>query len=220
MFGNLLGCDVHGLGEVCDDLRRKSSKCPAISRQIATVLPWQHGPRHLVSWLDMKKFQAEKYINVATNLGALSAQFAQHPQTPFTQPMLQLLLAQLLERGRECRDLGLSIAARQFESAAADIGLMTPARGTFLAVQASTMITFLQNAVSSEMEEHLFLWVQSAKAGYYERAELFGEKVQIRFAGAGKEHRAGRSTLPITIRHVFFTVCASSKKDCTCLRII
>jgi len=150
----------------------------------------QDGPILLASWLDMKRFEAEKYVNVAANLGALSAQFAQHPQTPFNQQLLAAFQKQLLDRAEECHKLGLSIAARQFEKAAADIGLMTPARGSFFALQASAMITFLQNAVTSEMEDHLFLWVQSAKAKYYEQTELFGEGVALQFGSTEQDIRA------------------------------
>jgi hypothetical protein len=173
---------------ICAESQAKDSV--AISRQTVTVLPWQDGPRHLVSWLDMKRFEAAKYINIAANLGAWSAQFAQHPQTPFNQQNLTAFQQQLLERAEDCRTLGLSVAARQFESAAADIGLVTPTRGSFLALQASAMITLLQNAMTSEMEDHLFLWVESAKAGYYEQTELFGEEVAHQFQSTKQDIRA------------------------------
>jgi len=67
-------------------------------RQKATVLPWHDGPRHLVSWWDMNRFDAGKYLNIAANLGAMSAEFARHPEVPLSQSNLVNLRRQLSER--------------------------------------------------------------------------------------------------------------------------
>jgi len=83
----------------------------------------------------------------------------------------------------------LPVSARQFEIAAENL-TDVPAGGAILFAQASTMIVDLQNAMTSEMESHLFLWVQCDKEKYYEHLALFGEEVSRQFPSTGQDIRA------------------------------
>jgi len=160
-----------------------------VIRQKTPVLPWHDGPRHLVSWWDMNKFDAGNYLAIAANLGALSADFAKNPQYPMSQQNIQTFQGQLSDRAQECRELGLAVSGRQFEMAAENLAGM-PASGVLLFIQASTIIIELQNAMISEMDTHLFLSIECSKAKYYEQEELFGAKVATNFKSTSRDVRA------------------------------
>lgn len=161
-------------------------------QEALVVLPWQEGSRRLVSWWEMNKFDGGKYLSVAANLGALSAWLAQNPSIPMSADNLRNTQTQLLQQAKECRVIGLEISAKQFERAAANMAdaLQAPRGIVFVYAQASTMIDCLQNAMISEMESHLFLWVHPNKAGYFEQDELFGEKIPLQFPSTSQDIRS------------------------------
>ncbi len=160
-----------------------------IAETTIALLPWHEGARRLLSWWEMNKFDGGKYLSVAANLGATSAWLAQRPSVPMSVQNLQNTKAQLLERAKECREIGLKVSGRQFEMAAAsmDDALNAPQGVAFAFAQASTMIDALQNAMISEMESHLFLWIKSDKADYYEQPELFGATVARQFPSTSQD---------------------------------
>src|SRR5580704_1363935 len=156
----------------------------------ASVLcPWVKNHPALISWWEMNKFHGGKYLSVAANLGATSAWLAQRPSVQMSVQNLDNTKAQLLERAKECYEIGLKVSARQFEMAAAsmDDALNAPQGVVFVFAQASTMIDVLQNAMISEMESHLFLWIKSDKADYYEQPELFGANVAQQFPSTSQD---------------------------------
>src|SRR5579863_4475760 len=89
--------------------------------------PWVEAPHALISWWEMNRFEAGRYLTIAANLGALSEQFVRNPHVSLSPQNLQHLQRQLTERAKECGELGLSVSARQFQTAAEDLGEMTPA---------------------------------------------------------------------------------------------
>jgi hypothetical protein len=123
-------------------------------RGALAILPWKDGPRHLVSWWDMEKFEAGKYLNVAGNLAATAQVLAniESGQIPLSPQNLQNIRGQFLERAKECRELGLIISGRQFEIAAENLADV-PARAQVLSIQVSTMIIDLQNAMAGYSDE-------------------------------------------------------------------
>jgi hypothetical protein len=159
---------------------------------LVAVMPWLVGPRRLVSWWEMNKFDGGKYLSVAANLGATSAWLAQRPSVPMSAQNLANTEMQLLERARECRDIGLVVTAKQFERAAASLAdaQRAPEGMVFVFAQASIMIDCLQNAMISEMENQLFLWMHPDRAVYFEQAELFGHEVATQFPSTSRDVRS------------------------------
>jgi hypothetical protein len=172
---------------ICAESQQEESL--AIAEKTVALLPWHEGARRLLSWWEMNKFDGGKYLSVAANLGATSAWLAQSPSVPMSAQNLENTRVQLLQRAKECREIGLAVSAKQFEMAAANLAdtLNAPRGVVFWFAQASTMIDGLQNATISEMESHLFLWIKSDKADYYEQPELFGANVARQFPSISQD---------------------------------
>jgi len=157
-------------------------------RQPAAVLPWHDGARHLVGWWDMQKFDAGKYLIVAGNLAGMAQSLAVMGQPfPLSEQNRTNSHRQFLERAEECREIGLIISAAQFETAAENL---TGNPGPIYSLQIGQIIVDLQNLMMNEMKTHLFLWVKSEKAKYYEQEELFGKAVADKFSSTEQDIRS------------------------------
>ena len=169
---------------ICAESQEEESA--VMSRKIA-VLPWHEGGRHLVSWWDMQKFDAGKYLIVAGNLAGMAQGIAVMAQFPLSVDNRANTNLRFVERAKECREIGLVISAAQFENAAENLRLNP---GPILSIQIGQIIIDIQNLMINEMKSHLFLWVQSEKAKYYEQLELFGGVVADNFPSTEQDIRS------------------------------
>lgn len=128
----------------------------------ATLQPWLENPLRLISWLDMNKFSAAKFVNIGASLhwyGELPEMGKWDDQTRESAEKFAIRLSNWLE------EIGCHIAA----DAAARFSHSVPDKfGIRPASELRPRADELKNTIFSEMNRQLFLWVPPERARYYE----------------------------------------------------
>lgn len=150
------------------------------------VLPWVSAPYRLVSWYDMEKFAAEKYWNIASNLGSLTFQIAHgtHATTVIGGSRLATTISAMAELRSECEAIGLKVAALQIEDT---LERLNDRENLWTAPQIGQLIIAMSVAIKSEMSTHLFLRVLPERQDFYEQPDLFGKSVADNFSSASSD---------------------------------
>ena len=142
---------------------------------------WHGTPHSLISWLDVEKFAAEQFVNIASHFAGLAQAMAGLPARRVTAKELEGLAKNLTKIMEMCREIGLEVSARQFD---VSIKHLKTAKTT---TQCSETLTCLIGAISSEMSVNLFLWIPVGHSQYYQVVDLFGPAVSSAFGSVVRD---------------------------------
>ncbi len=162
---------------------------------IRVLPPWLKFAYRLISWWDVNEFSARYYLEVATTLEWFAHQAKQgHWGKGNIQNMAQKM-AEFL--AKQLASMGCKVGSRAAARFAGDLVFLT-------ANQIQVRARELRDVISSEMEDVLFLYVDSRHKEYYEGLSLFGDEVEQAFpssnydiAESGKCIALNRSTAAV-----------------------
>ena len=151
-------------------------------------LPWcASSPRALVNWWDMQQFHAEKFCNIMSHVAGLGARLAMGDREQYIPETVRKdVISKLLQVAITCRSIELVVAPLQID--ATIYNLKNP--GNLAYLQVSQIVIDLGQAISSEMQSRLFLWIPPEKIKYYDQAELFGPGVNESFPSTERDVRS------------------------------
>src|SRR5436190_18191929 len=116
--------------------------------------PWIMNPWALVSWWDMERFAAEKFLNIGSQLAGMSGVLNRLNPSELLDLRGRLeTAAKLKTMAATCRAISLRVTAGHTEQVVKN--LETP-DARFSAMQVSQMLISLGMNLSSEMGTHLF----------------------------------------------------------------
>jgi hypothetical protein len=138
----------------------------------ATQLPWYEHPFKLISWLEMNQFSAAVYHQIGVLLGstegALHARANRIPEVSTDK-----IAVWMDDLSATCATINLAQSARVASRIASEIRA-----GQREDDELAIKIRELSFLISGEMAAHLFLWVPSHRAGWYEKkAETIAGKL-------------------------------------------
>jgi hypothetical protein len=137
-----------------------------------------------VSWWEMEKFAAERFMAICSNLSLLAAESRKF-DVALTDFAKQETCKTLHKIGQDCKAIGLRSTVIQFEEVIANIMAFT-----VHADQLSQIFLCLSSAIRAEMSTHLFMQILPSRIDYYEQAELFGPQVNASFTSAIRDIRS------------------------------
>jgi hypothetical protein len=124
--------------------------------------PWLENPFHLISWLDMNKFSAAKYLNIGS---ALEWFGNEAQQGRWNHPNVKEMAGRMAETlSTDLKEIGCEISAKAAMRFSADISVT---KEDYI----QSRVRELKDVIYSEMEENLFLWVPEERARFYEFPE-------------------------------------------------
>jgi hypothetical protein len=172
---------------------------PAKSQSACCCQPWVQRPHSLMTWWDMEKFTAATFYGIGHYLAEVKRNFeGRFSLETQAEPGAH-------ERGKggknlrfiqsECAKLGLSVSTKCI-----DLYFEKDQAGMTVG-EIVELLNQLERTIRWEMEEKLFMFIPSDRAGYYDQPELFGKDVNKRFPTiqfdmieAGNCYAAGRGT--------------------------
>jgi hypothetical protein len=150
-----------------------------------TALPWIDNPYRLISWLDMLRFSADQYMSLATSLARLSLDAERHRGDPYMRVAYIAGFAENLKHvASDLTQIGCPV------SSSSAMRLAEEMSESWSSETLDSRMTALSGNISDEMGQHLFFWVPSERAKFYDSTEkTFGEDVANRFASSLSEIR-------------------------------
>jgi hypothetical protein len=146
--------------------------------------PCRQNPFLLVSWWDMEKFAAEKFVTICSNISIIAAGQMKDSPMLLEAEHRKVLADSLRKIERSCREIGLKTTALQILSVADRLD-----NGYWLADshQISQTLLCLNDAIRAEMSTHLFLRVFPNRAEYFEQEDLFSAIASAKFPSAKRD---------------------------------
>jgi hypothetical protein len=140
------------------------------------LCPWEAFPYQLVSWWDMQKFSAEKFVNIGTLIHRLKEElgiavvqgdaafdFSDKSALVMTDELRNKLAGVFDFMIGECTKIDLHVTVGTLEQIKGDLLLVNRIPRQY----AVGRIAGLEGTLRAEMETSLFLFVPSAKSKYY-----------------------------------------------------
>ena len=140
---------------------------PVADRFCGTKLPWIEHPFRLISWLEMNKFSAESFVQMAFHFGTvgLSLRVKIHvPQNAFPDLIPENIGDWVVRVKNNCERILLTESVKCAERIIWDfqnVGVRS--------VALSEKIDGLMRLIASEMESQLFLWVPGHRSDWYSK---------------------------------------------------
>ena len=155
-----------------------------LSERDSILQPWVENPYELVSWWDVEKFSAEKYLAICSNMTDL-AYSGKGVHQEFTESGKKEVCKLLRRIAKDCRAVGLKSASIQFDELIDNVKHV-PISGR----QLSQILLCLGSAIRAEISTHLFMQIFPNRIEYYEQPELFGAEVNAGFPSAIRDIRS------------------------------
>lgn len=166
-----------------------------------TRLPWLNAPFRLISWFEMTKFTAEKYLLLGGYISEAILALGGGPSTLGKKSFAEESRFQKRELFAHIEEQALAIGLTQTAKMAGRLfaQLSAPPRPARLAVQ----IEELRHLMEGEMASQLFLWAPSHRSAWYGKhvSDIIGEdgwfsfpKIATDMEEAAKCYALGRFT--------------------------
>jgi HEPN domain-containing protein len=137
----------------------------SVRDQKSVLPPWVEQPFRLISWYDMNKFSAGIFVNIGSSLQWLSSLVKTGEWSDSTRESGQRFGESI---AKDLREIGCNVAAQAAVRFAWDL----PDKfGIRPESELEPRAKELQSVIFDEMRQHLFFWVPSERARYYEYPE-------------------------------------------------
>jgi hypothetical protein len=164
-------------------------------------LPWFEHPFSLISWLDMNRFGAEKFFQIAGALSRFEEMVTNarttHGQNRIPNEGCFLIHSTIGHIKEQCEAINLRQSAKCADRI---LKLLNPESGV---VEIEGWLSEMSHIIHGEMEDHLFFWVPGHRADFYGKKahEIAGNQWSSRFTStipeieeSAKCYAAGRYT--------------------------
>lgn len=145
--------------------------------------PWVENPSRLVNLEElMRQFDARRLmvlISVFAALRLYESSRDRKPNATFSEQSVQGLLKDLEQTVQLCTELGLIVGRQKANSI---IHNLTP--GDANPYDISNELGQLDDIIHTELESHVFLFIEPTKAHLYSQQDLFGTQVAAQFPSA------------------------------------
>jgi hypothetical protein len=159
--------------------------------------PWEDDPRSLLSWWDMEKFSAHIFFAISIVLEKLRHYAVDEDRVLKKDGVIPS--EWLPDLNVKCQEIGLRYSSKYITRTIEQIR-----KGETTIAEWKEMIPEIQNRIMDEMEDNLFMYIPSARAGRYDLAEPFGAQVAKDFPScsfdakeAGNCFASGRYTASV-----------------------
>jgi hypothetical protein len=158
--------------------------------------PWEAYPYQLVNWWDMEKFSADEFFKIGKLLGMVAGEHSREDAPKELDARGQKTYTNFLTSIRaDCQTIQLRLSVKLIDHL---INRVSQGIGY---QELGREVEVLQDRITDEMEEYLFMFIPAERAVFYNQPELFGADVlkrlptiQFDMTEAGNCYAAGRST--------------------------
>ena len=126
----------------------------------------------------MKVFDGRQFVTLYGTLGRIEMMSKQHPDHDITEDLAGSFTTMVKDVERFCEELGLSTAAIKARNVLKDI------EPEMKFGSLANSFDGLAEIIALEMNAHLFMYIEPAKAHYYSAVDLFGRQVSEAFPSA------------------------------------